>query len=272
MNEFRYLSEEYKGQNTKQYRLSIQLNADGFSVLTRSNEGSILQLMHRNRMNTEEMIRLFKEDNEFLQLTHLSYERVVLLFGSPLTTLVPRELYEPGLKRLYFENLIPAKESELIMDSEIGLFDAILLFKLNEAEKRFLLLFRNEPEISHYSAFFPESHSSYPNFGNASFIYVNSGSVLQTCYRNGSLEFHGFSEWTEASDLVYHVLNVMKQVYGKPLQHPLYFSGIMTTGGEEAAMFKQYLKTVVPMRNELPFDIAGLASESFYTNLYYSNL
>jgi hypothetical protein len=51
MNDFKYVSEDYNLNHTKNYRLSIQLNRDGFSVLIASEEKKILKIYHKNLRN-----------------------------------------------------------------------------------------------------------------------------------------------------------------------------------------------------------------------------
>ena len=46
MNDFKFVAEKFDIQNTLQYRLSIQVNKDGFSVLICDEASKLLQLQH----------------------------------------------------------------------------------------------------------------------------------------------------------------------------------------------------------------------------------
>ena len=65
MNDFKYVSENYNLNKTIAYRLSIQLNPDGFSVLIADVHKNILFLFHRK---SESLARSLTELRENMDL------------------------------------------------------------------------------------------------------------------------------------------------------------------------------------------------------------
>jgi hypothetical protein len=267
MNDFSFSSEDFSVQNSKKYRLSIQLNPDGFSALLSNSAGDIIKLLHRTGLSDELLAEQFRNEPELIAFTHLPYQAVDILFTNPEISLIPEELYDPSLKNLLFDSVFPIEKNDLILEEKLSWMEAMLLFKLGEKQRRFLLLFKNEPTASHIAALHPVSYTSYPHWKNAVFLYVNGRHVMQSCYKDGSLEYLGIKTCIEVNDLVFNVLNVMKQVYGKPDAHPVYYSGSLKSSDEEIAILGRYLRKVAPMEDPLPFEIAGGMSGNYFTPL-----
>jgi len=87
---------------------------------------------------------------------------------------------------------------------------------------------------------------------------------MLSCYKDGALEYQGIIEFTDANNLVYHILHSMKQVYGKPDHHPIYLSGTILAGDEAVMLLKKYIRNLHFFKNPLPFDIAGGVCENFF--------
>ena len=74
MNDFKFVSEEYSKNNTHKYRLSIQINPDGFSVLMIGEENTILQIIHTQTNAIENTRKLFRSEENLINLRELTFK------------------------------------------------------------------------------------------------------------------------------------------------------------------------------------------------------
>ena len=132
MNDFKYVSENYNINKTIAYRLSIQLNPDGFSVLIADVHKNILFLFHRQTEDFTESLTELRENMDLIPLANLRFARVNILVNTPEFILIPSELYSEDLKDLYFRYNHPLKDFEKVVASAVDIHKAILLFKLDE--------------------------------------------------------------------------------------------------------------------------------------------
>ena len=114
MNDFKYVSEQYDLNKTIAYRLSIQLNPDGFSVLIADIHKNIMFLFHRQSETNAESITELKENTDLFPITKLRFNKAVILINTQEFTLVPQELYTEDLKELYFKYNHPLKDYETV--------------------------------------------------------------------------------------------------------------------------------------------------------------
>ncbi len=227
MNDFKYVSDHYNINKTIAYRLSIQLNPDGFSVLIADIHKNILFLLHRQSEDFAGNLSEFRENADLLPVMNLRFAMSVVLVNTPEITLVPDELYSEDLRDLYFSYNHPMKIYDQVMDCQVPLHKAVLLFKLDEKTISLIKLFHNSPSVMHSSVPYLEYIHSCCPCREGLFIHHTGMLLSVTAFRDQKLALHTIIRAADENDVVYHTLNTLTKTGMDRKNLGLYCSGTL---------------------------------------------
>ncbi len=270
MNDFKYVSDQYDINKANEYRLSIQLNPDGFSVLTANHHKDILFLFYRKTLSFKESLTELRENTVLLPVTSMKYARARILVNTPEFTLVPEDLYSSDLKELYYRYNHPLKDYEQILSARFETQNSILLYKLDEEYISLIKSFHNSPEIIHSSIPYIDYIHDYQCGENEVFIHQAGHLLSVTTFTNGSLLLHNIHQIDSDNDVVYHTLNTIRQINVNRGMARILYSGTLDEGGYAMKTLLRYVKEILPLKNEFPFELAGDLKENYFINLLKS--
>ena len=119
MNDFKYVSDDYNINKTIAYRLSIQLNPDGFSVLIADAHKNILFLFHRHGENFAECLNELKENMDLFPVYQSSVCKGCNHWSTPTNShLVPAVYYSEDMRDLYFRYNHPLMDYEQVITNQ----------------------------------------------------------------------------------------------------------------------------------------------------------
>lgn len=266
MNDFRFVSDKYDNNNTSQYRLSIQVNRDGFSVLICDYDGQILKLMHYQSGSLSASVEILKNEESLFPVKMLPFDRNILLVNTEEFTIVPNELYEPAYKELLFEYSHRKKASDLIIADRIENPDAWILFKLSEEFQSFVNQFKNSPGLKHVISTLAPYFQRKNNGSRSMYLHI-AGDVLHILYfDHDRTEFLNSFRVNNIDDIVYYAVNVSKKL-NLDLKEKVYLSGIIEPADQDFSFLNRYLANIELIPNEFPFEIAGQHHENYFLNL-----
>ncbi len=270
MNDFKYVSEQYDLNKTIAYRLSIQLNPDGFSVLIADIHKNIMFLLHRQSETNAESITELKENTDLFPITKLRFNKAVILINTPEFTLVPQELYTEDLKELYFKYNHPLKDYETVLDCQLEIHKAVLLFKLDEKFISLIKSFHNSPAVVHSSVPYLEYIHSSPSEGDILYIHQTGPLLSLSALRNNRLLLHNLIDVGEDNDVIYFTVNTLKQLEMSREKTEIIYSGTLNRNSKAIEVLSRYVDGIRPLKNEFPFELAGNLNENYFINLLKS--
>lgn len=269
MNDFKFVSEKYSIQNTQNYRLSIQVNPDGFSLLLVDNEENIISIIHRQTGSVNNTQKLFKQEEELIKYRELSFHSFTLLINSNRISLAPAEI-----------NM----DSDILMNIDFGSFekDAIrhrkfqdkqlnYYFEINQDFQNFLSDFRNNPVPEHLSGFFMDYiFLHYHGEGDACYIYTTPR-ILHFAQINQDKLLH-YNVYTGRNDdeLLYHFVNTLHKLQIKT-GTDVFYSGHIVKTDEIWKIMLRYHKNLKTLPNEFDFELAGNINENYFSYLLRSS-
>ncbi|HYW96790.1 MAG TPA: DUF3822 family protein [Bacteroidales bacterium] len=270
MNDFKYVSDDYNINKTITYRLSIQLNPDGFSVLIADAHKNILFLLHRKGENFGDNLSEFKDNMDLYPVTNLRFARSVILVNTTEFTLVPSEYYSEDLRELYIRFSHPLMDFEQVMTNRLENPDARLLFKLKEKHIGLIKSFHNSPAIVHSSVPYLEYIMTGYQGEDGLFIHHTGNLLSLSRTRNNQLELHNIIEAVDDNDITYHTLNTFKHLGMNRDSDKILYSGTLNENSEAVNILSRYIGQIVPLKNEFPFELAGDLNENYFINLLKS--
>jgi len=265
MNEFKYVSDNYNLDKSINYRLSIQFNKDGFSVLVLSDQNHIEKIFHKNTGGIQGTIEELKDNSFITEVTRLSFKKIVLSINDSRFSLLPNNDF----------SLIEAKG---LLSLEHGLSGDCKVFisKLEHSEipmvftdksfKPATALFYNHPEITHINSHLSKyAHHSLKL--NNDILFYCSGKMLQVLVFNNSTLFsiNAFDISNEA-DVLFYALSLLKNLPEDITVDNCYFGGIIDEESKSYQKLKSELPGFTSLKNELPFELAGI-QENYFTYL-----
>lgn len=266
MNDFKFVTEKFDIQNTSQYRLSIQVNRDGFSVLICDDESRLVQLQHFQTGSIKDSIEFIKNNQSSDIYRHLNYRKFVIIINSTDYTLIPERYFDEDQESFLLRNSISVKEKEKVISCKTWNQDTRVIFKLNKEFKSFTSLFKNSPEIRHIAA--PLLSYAGKNAGAEKNYFIHSsGKVVHLLHmENRQLRFFNSFNAENAQEFVYHCINVHKRLGIDP-NNEVHYSGELSSESSEIIILQKYLHNISFLPNPLPFEIAGQQNENYFQNL-----
>lgn len=270
MNDFKFSDDsKYIIQNTLDYRLSIQLNLDGFSFLISDNKCQILKIQHLFTGSITKSIEVFKEDNSLNDLTRISFNRLVISINTNLFSLIPESLYKENNKRLLLSHSIPLCEDDKLESNSVKGLKSNVIYKLSRETQDFIKLFKNSPKVFHLSnELLP--YALKKTGGNGIAIYT-AGKMLHVCdFTDDELQFYNAFSFRDSKEMLFHILNSIKILNKDKRNKKIYYSGDMNSESKIFTKLIKYIPDIQLFPNEFPFGIAGDLSENYFSNLLAS--
>lgn len=270
MSDFKYLSEEYNLKNTNNYRLSIQLNQDGFSVLVANEDKKILKIYHKNCPNPSAISNELK-DNPFLhEITKLRYKKTRILVNNCSYSFVPETFFDSKTSLSFFKLEQNLSDSGTIYNHVLN-FESINLIFDSSAYSSSIKMFLNAPEIIHIC----EPHLKYVkknlDSGNAVILYQGGKTLHISCFINGKLNTCNAFEIGSVKDFHYYSYAFLKNNFIEHGNMPVFYSGMISDSAIRSCEFDEFTTEIKSLPNEMPFELAGFEYENYFTNLLVSS-
>jgi len=260
MNDFRFVSDRYSTHQTQNYRLSIQFNPDGFSVLI-DQDGSYLKILHRQSGSQDESIALFKQEEELIQLRKLNFKSRILLFNDNRAMMIPAELDdETRIKEIFAIEFSSVNNHEL-KKQQIPGTEISLLFSLNPAESGFAASFAGTIHTSHL--ILPLISQSLEHDEPAICIYSSAGLVHLCRTKRGMPEFQNSFSCANDDEILYHIMNSLR-AGNFLMEDPIFYAGHFDKKGTHINLLKKYLPGLSQMKNPFSFELAWPSAEHYF--------
>jgi len=233
--------------STGNYILSIQANLDGFYfclldtlrnkfVLFRSYEPE------EGKLFTLDEIKKICSDDDFLLR---QYSSVKIVVATPLSTLVPSQLYNPAGKDDYFKFNHFETDGETIHANRLQLPDAFLLFSVNSELTAFLSERFGGAEPAHHlkpllSQIMSRREASS---GTHLHLHVERSFINVILITDGELKLCNSYPYRNTSDLMYYLLYVAKKA-GLQGSTTLYVSGATLRFDEVWSALSEYIRNI----------------------------
>jgi hypothetical protein len=252
--------------NAGNYRLSIQINPDGFSFLITDDACGIHKLNHNATGSYAGTFLALKEDVEFLPLTGINFKQVKLILNTHRSTLIPQNLFDVELQDFIFSLNHPVSGTGKLFNNLIPEFQITILYEVEAELLKILGLFKNHPEISHSSCpYLTYLKSKFPN-PEGIFVNIAGGLLTLTQFDQEALLYHNIIPISGETDIIYHILNACRQ-FSENSCNQIFLSGTTTENSESMRQINKYIPHIVHLRNELPFELAWDLNENYFTNL-----
>jgi hypothetical protein len=269
MNDFKFVSEKYSIHKTKNYRLSIQVNPDGLSLLVLDRDNKVLKIIHRFTRTIEGARKLFRSEEELIKLRELSFASCKILINSPTISLFPEqeltEVSEEGMMQIEFEKPEkPQFKTRKLADERIS------YSFYPEDLMGFHSDFRNNPGLYHVSGLFLDYVCEKAESNkDATFIYTSPG-IIHIAYLSGKeLKYFNVYRGKNDEELLYHLINTCHRLNIRE-ESPVYYSGHIVKSDEKYTVMSRYFKNISFLPNEFDFELAGNINENYFSYLLRS--
>ena len=232
---------------SKQYTLSIRLSTDGFSfsVLNPLEENGYAiyeYSLNEGSSLTANLKQVFKE-KEWL---NFPYRRINILIANNRFTFIPLEYFEDEQAETIFYHNFSTQENEIIRYNILHRNDTVVVFGMDKSVYTFLC--DQYPEAHFYSqaSIFIEYFSSKSRLGNNQKMYVNLRENATDVYafeRNRLLLANSFS-CKAASDRLYYVLYIWKQLRFDQERDELHLTGLLASKEPLLRELRKYIRQV----------------------------
>jgi hypothetical protein len=266
MNDFKFVSEEYSIQNSKNYRLSIQLNPDGFSVLVTNEDRKVLKILHQQTGSLQNTRQLFKNREDLVKLRELSFKSVLILLNNEKISLIPdNEDYKDKRWNFYYLDFEKTGESK-ILNSRVEGSGISCSFEIDHELHSLIRGFRNKPSIKHISTSLIARILSGSKEGMTAMIYSSPGLLHIAVGDKGSLEFYNAFKWETEEEMLFHLMNVLRKFTVNELS--VEYFGHLKKNGSSFKLLKKYIPKLQILPNVFSFEIAWDVNENYFGFLY----
>ena len=266
MNDFKFVSERYDVKNTSKYRLSIQVNKDGFSVLIKDEKREVLQLWHIPGQNIENSVQQLYEHEELDSIRRLNFATNQIILNTSGYSLLPEELFEEKKERFILENSVQLEEKDVVNYDFIPEINARVLYKIDSHHQSFIKLFKNNPRVKHISTSLLKAFSPSGEETSCYSIYDAGENIHLLAFKDNQLVFINSFSVKDINEIVYYCLSSFKKL-NLPSPVKVYYSGQLSPDEKAFLHLKKYFPGMEIMQNPLPFEIAGRFNESYFINL-----
>lgn len=267
MNDFKFVSEKYSIKNTQDYRLSIQVNPDGFSLLILDKEGNIITIIHRQTGSVTNTRHLFKQEEELIKFRELSFRSSSLLINSSKVSLAPPEIDVDAdmLMHIQFGSLRKNKlERKATKDKQIN-----YCFVIDQDLNNLFSDFRNHPVIEHLTgSFLDYIFSVHKHDKNACYIYTSPSICHFARLDKTTLQYYNLYRVRNDEEFLYHFVNTLDKLQLESDSEEVYYSGHIVKTDEIWKIMSGYHKNIITLPNEFDFELAGDMNENYFSYLF----
>lgn len=266
MNDFKFVSEEYSIKKSENYRLSIQLNPDGFSVLVTNEVRKVLKILHIQTGSFENSHRLLKTREDLIKLRELSFKSVLILLNNERVSLVPDiEDYKNKRWNYFYSDFIKINDSRII-STPIKNYGISCNFEVDSVIHGLVSSFRNKPSVKHISTYILENNLSCSKNKKCARIYSSPGLIHISLAENQNLEFYNVFTWATEEEMLFHLMNVLRKFSLDEVT--VEYSGHIKKNGNSLKLLKKYIPKLIILPNAFSFEIAWDVYENYFGYLY----
>ncbi len=272
MDDLKFVSEEYNIKNTENYRASIQLNQDGFSVFIADKNKEILKIIHRNSPDVNSTLFMLKEDESLFEIVNLSFDKIEIILNTRDFTLIPQEYYKEEDILLYQTYNFPLESDDNLRTDFLNEHKIVCVYKIGREQQRIIDFFKNSPSVSHITGhYFSYIRNNYKAV-QAVFAYNAGGNLLLSVFDNENIVFHNCYNVSYPEDSVYFILGIYKKFRLDTRIIQLFLSGFTPELQSDLhSLVGKYIQNIGEIASKLPFELAGNYNETYFINLIESS-
>ncbi len=249
MDNFGYFSKTFDILKTNTYKLSLGLKPGSITyTIVDTVRNKCVAIKHNCFAQTDDISEYYKYIKTFLdEDTFLSkhYKSINFVFSSPKSTLIPYEhFHKSTLKKVFTINHELHKREELHFNKLLDLH-LVNVFSIPSAITT--LMVNKFPEMR----FYHQSSTLIDRFVRQS---VNRKSIIGVCFceqylhfvvaKQGKLELYNHVEYSKDEDVVYHVMNIYKQLNLNNRETNLYLSGMIMKNSSTYRLLSEYVSNI----------------------------
>lgn len=244
---FELFDETLDINSTENYEISVQIGFSGlaYSLIDRLRNKFIMIRSYEpdsgKAFTTVDLEEIFKKDDFLLR----KYKAKNIIINSRKFTLVPPSLYDPSKERLFFTFNHINEENTVLINNEIYNPALFILFSLQESLHNIVTLHFPGVQLKHYLVplFSHIAGSGKASGENYIHLHADIGFFTLIVFENNTLRFCNVFSCKNASDILYHVINVFRQT-GIKKEDTLYISGMAERYSDLAPGFLEYVKSI----------------------------
>jgi hypothetical protein len=248
---------------TENYELTVEMCSHNLSFCildTIRNKYIMLRsfLPENQKKFTPEQLREIISTDDFLKRR---YRKVHCVISSPRSTLVPAPLYDPARKDEYFTFNYPVSESSIILTDRLSDPDSYLLFAVSRPYAELLReFFPQSVTLHHLRPLISQINHERKRAGDIYLhAHIEADYFNLIIFRDNSLQLCNSFLYRNVSDILYHILNVLKNL-GIKQDETIVLSG-------QAEKFDDlYSNLAIYIRNIRFADLAGSFTFSYVFN------
>lgn len=257
MHEF-VTDESFDLEKTYEYILSIQVSLDGFSFSVISPTENRLLVFKSTSLKISSNSLITRHFIEWLNSEELllkPFKRIRVILFSNKFTIIPMQYSTKELK-LQIPKILFKENDELeIAENVLNKLEARLLFVLPAGINTVLTDRFGEYEIIHPLKIVANQHSKPEKRINLILI-LDSENIYITLFNKNSILFGNSFKQAHANDVIYYILNVLKQLEIEPQTTELLYVGKSIIEDEAVRTLKKYFYKTSILSSISPVQIA----------------
>ena len=248
-----FINRDFRSENTKNNRLSIQLRLDGFSfaqIDSISKKVLLIEdyqvplMLGDEAVYQNEKVNLRLED--YLaesRMNQKDYKSVHLVFDNNYFTLVPSVLFKKEQAGDYLNQVHQLPENFIVKTDTLPFLETKNVYAVYAPLFYGLTDHFSSMEMRHASTVFIQQMAlqQKKRKGSAVFVEVGISSMHIIAFDQDKLVFSNTFSFKEKENFIYFILLVYKQLNFKPESAPLFFSGNIDRSSPLYAIAYQYI-------------------------------
>jgi hypothetical protein len=244
----RFIDDSFDRSQSEKYKLSIRFAPDGFSFCIGESNSNRMAAMGHIMLNSANALQLAREIDLTISeepLLQGPFQRVSACFESNRFCVVPSSQLDEVLAETLFDCTFEQKTDEALYQAHLN-FDLSLITGVPRPIVQNLK--KHYTNVQFQAPIFPVLNHEIGRFRTQPLLFVHlSGHLCQvvTFTQQG---FHSAVSYTihAASDALYHILNVVRQLQFDPLQLEIKLSGRQAWCAQLTEQLKAYVGDVKP--------------------------
>lgn len=190
-----------------------------------------------------EISKLISEEDSLKK----KYPSVVIGLDTPLHTMVPTSLYDPGQKTKYLEFNFGMSGNSQIRTDQLEELDAFNVYGIPQGLLDVVLANYGEAALFHRSSSFIRAiyhHQKINPSPGCIYLNVREQSIDLASIDGGRLVFFNSFTCDGKEDMLYYTLYAMEQLNLRPDSSRVIISGLIDIDSESQRLFAQYINAV----------------------------
>jgi len=267
MNDFKFVSERYSIHNTTDYRLSIQVNPDGFSVLVTGENNTVLKIIHLQTGSIEKTKAVFRTEEDFIKLRELSFKSSSIIINTNRVTLIPDEFRDFDNHADFFKIEFDLPHESSLKTVNIPELNVSAVFEVPSNYADLISGFRNNPRVTHFAKDFLNYLKKKKSTDPQSFsIYTSPGLLHTALTEYGGFKFYNSFACRNEDELLYHLMHVIRKLHLNSKTN-FYYSGHLAKDNATWIQLMKFIPEIQLLPNELSFELAWNINENYFSFL-----